>query len=83
MKPRNRPGKRAALPRGRGLPAPLRGAIIGFATLFAALGRLLWLLTLATVPTDFVDWWLPPLLICFSVAAPFGVLLWPARQPQG
>lgn len=60
-------------------PTLLRGAVIGFAALFAALGSLLWLLTLITALTGFVAWWLPPLLIFISLAAPFGTLLWLAR----
>jgi len=57
----------------------LRGATIGFAALFASLSSLLWLLTLVTVLTDFVAWWLPPALIAVAVAVPFGILLWLAR----
>lgn len=60
-------------------PPLLRGATIGFAALFAALGSLMWLLTLITTLTDFVAWWLPVLLICISIAAPFGILLHLAR----
>ncbi len=40
-------------------PALLRGATIGLAGFFAALGSLLWVLTLITTLTDFVAWWLP------------------------
>ena len=60
-------------------PALLRGAVIGFAAFFAALGALLWLLTLITVLTGFYAWWLPPLLIAIGFAVPFVVLLWLAR----
>ena len=60
-------------------PALLRGATIGFATLFASLGSLLWLLTLMTALTDFVAWWFSPLLIAVAIAVPFGILLWLAR----
>lgn len=63
----------------RGVPALPRGAIIGFAALFASLGSLLWLLTLITALSDFVAWWLPPLLICVSFAVAFGILLGLAR----
>lgn len=63
----------------RGLPPLLRGGVLGLAALFAALGSLLWLLTLITVLTDFVAWRLPPLLIGIAVVAPFGILLWLAR----
>ena len=61
-------------------PALLRGAVIGAAGFFAALGAsLLWLLTLITTLTHFVAWWLPPLLICLALAVPFGIFLWLAR----
>ena len=57
----------------------LRGATLGLAGLFAALSSLLWVLTLVTVLTGFVAWWLPPLLICIGIVVGFGVFLWLAR----
>jgi hypothetical protein len=60
-------------------PALSLGATIGLAGLFAGLGSLLWLLTLITVLTEFVAWWLPPLLICLALFVPFGILLLLAR----
>ncbi len=60
-------------------PPLLRGAMIGLAGFFAALGSLLWVLTLITTLTDFVAWWLPLSLIFIALLAPFGIFLWLAR----
>jgi membrane glycosyltransferase len=60
-------------------PPLLRGATLGFASMFAALSSLLWALTLVTALTDFAAWWVAPALVCIALAVPFAILLWLAR----
>jgi hypothetical protein len=59
-------------------PPMLRGAVIGFASLFAALAAFIWVLTLVSL-TGFAAWWTSPLLVFVALAAPFGIFLWLAR----
>jgi hypothetical protein len=60
-------------------PPVLRGAVIGAATLFAALSFTIWILTLLTVFTGLAAWWVPLVLILTSLAAPLGVFVFLSR----